>query len=113
MLRQYAYHDDLTGLFNRRYLQESVVSPAAIFLFDLDYFKNINDTVHISYNSYWICRKKTIDELKRQMIESELRYSGKIIETRWGNRNEKIMDYNGRIYYGRNAYIFSVWQKSR
>jgi diguanylate cyclase (GGDEF)-like protein len=44
ILRYYAYHDDLTKLFNRRYLLENVVSPAAIYLFDLDYFKNINDT---------------------------------------------------------------------
>jgi diguanylate cyclase (GGDEF)-like protein/PAS domain S-box-containing protein len=44
LLRHYAYHDDLTRLFNRRYLLESTLSPSAIFLLDLDYFKNINDT---------------------------------------------------------------------
>lgn len=44
ILRYYAYHDDLTKLFNRRHLLENVVSPSAIYLFDLDYFKNINDT---------------------------------------------------------------------
>lgn len=43
-LRYYAYHDDLTKLFNRRHLFENVVNPASIYLLDLDYFKNINDT---------------------------------------------------------------------
>ncbi|WP_424769260.1 putative bifunctional diguanylate cyclase/phosphodiesterase [Paenibacillus sp. sgz302251] len=44
MLRYYAYHDDLTKLYNRRFLLENIVEPAAVFLFDLDNFKNINDT---------------------------------------------------------------------
>ncbi|MCZ8517169.1 EAL domain-containing protein [Paenibacillus filicis] len=44
LLREYAYHDDLTGLYNRRYLLEHVSRPYAVHLFDLDHFKNINDT---------------------------------------------------------------------
>lgn len=44
MLRYFANHDDLTNLFNRRYLLENVALPASIHLLDLDYFKNINDT---------------------------------------------------------------------
>jgi diguanylate cyclase (GGDEF)-like protein/PAS domain S-box-containing protein len=43
-LYHYAYQDDLCNLYNRRYLLEHVSEPATIFLLDLDYFKNINDT---------------------------------------------------------------------
>ncbi|MFC5530516.1 putative bifunctional diguanylate cyclase/phosphodiesterase [Cohnella yongneupensis] len=39
-----AYHDDLTQLYNRRYLFESFRDLESIYLFDLDYFKKINDT---------------------------------------------------------------------
>lgn len=45
LLYQYAYLDELTELHNRRYLFEYVVNPIAISLLDLDYFKNINDTL--------------------------------------------------------------------
>lgn len=54
-LRQAAYHDSLTGLRNRHALGEDVErvlncrsgksSPPALFLFDLDRFKYINDTM--------------------------------------------------------------------
>ncbi|SDX98151.1 PAS domain S-box-containing protein/diguanylate cyclase (GGDEF) domain-containing protein [Paenibacillus sp. CF384] len=44
LLFHYAYHDDRTKLYNRRYLMEKMVSAEALFLLDLDYFKNINDT---------------------------------------------------------------------
>lgn len=43
MLYHYAYHDDLSKLYNRRFLLEHVHKPAIIYLLDLDYFKNIND----------------------------------------------------------------------
>lgn len=39
-----AYHDELTQLFNRRYLFENADGVDSLFLFDLDYFKKINDT---------------------------------------------------------------------
>ncbi|RAP73582.1 putative bifunctional diguanylate cyclase/phosphodiesterase [Paenibacillus montanisoli] len=44
LLFDYAYHDDLTKLYNRRFLLEKMKGTEALFLFDLDYFKNINDT---------------------------------------------------------------------
>ncbi|CAH1201987.1 hypothetical protein PAECIP111891_01873 [Paenibacillus allorhizoplanae] len=44
ILYNYAYQDDLSNLFNRRYLLEHVVEPPTIYLMDLDNFKNINDT---------------------------------------------------------------------
>ncbi|OAS16108.1 putative bifunctional diguanylate cyclase/phosphodiesterase [Paenibacillus oryzisoli] len=44
ILYNYAYQDDLSNLFNRRYLLENVLEPPTIYLMDLDNFKNINDT---------------------------------------------------------------------
>jgi len=53
-LREEAIRDPLTGLFNRRYLEETLVREIgrahreeydiSFLLFDLDYFKNLNDT---------------------------------------------------------------------
>ena len=44
ILYNYAYQDDLSNLFNRRYLLEHLSEPSTIYLLDLDNFKNINDT---------------------------------------------------------------------
>ncbi|MFD0672197.1 putative bifunctional diguanylate cyclase/phosphodiesterase [Cohnella sp. GCM10027633] len=43
-LLHFAYRDDLTQLYNRRYLFENIANLESIYLFDLDYFKKINDT---------------------------------------------------------------------
>jgi diguanylate cyclase (GGDEF)-like protein len=53
-LRQEAVRDPLTGLFNRRHLNEMLPiefarakrsnAPLTIFLLDIDHFKNVNDT---------------------------------------------------------------------
>ncbi len=53
-LRDEAIHDSLTGLFNRRYLEESLPrelhrarrghSPLCLVMLDLDHFKQFNDT---------------------------------------------------------------------
>jgi diguanylate cyclase (GGDEF)-like protein len=52
-IQQQATHDELTGLFNRRYVMEALLEQAradrtregfCILLFDLDHFKRINDT---------------------------------------------------------------------
>ncbi|TYS00322.1 bifunctional diguanylate cyclase/phosphodiesterase [Rossellomorea vietnamensis] len=50
-LNYLAYHDSLTGLHNRTYMQESLSKktresklPFYVLLLDLDYFKHINDT---------------------------------------------------------------------
>jgi diguanylate cyclase (GGDEF)-like protein/PAS domain S-box-containing protein len=54
-LREQSTHDALTGLHNRRYLQESltdalalaetICSPVTVIMVDLDHFKAINDTI--------------------------------------------------------------------
>ncbi|MGL5097742.1 MAG: GGDEF domain-containing protein, partial [Planctomycetia bacterium] len=53
-LRDLVYRDDMTGLFNRRYLDESLKAAvvdaeekgtaAALILLDVDHFKKFNDT---------------------------------------------------------------------
>lgn len=53
-VREQAIHDALTGLFNRRYLEETLPrevassgrrnAPMSIILLDIDFFKTINDT---------------------------------------------------------------------
>ncbi len=53
-LRQESIHDQLTGIYNRRYMEEALKQavsnamrrelPISILLFDIDYFKRINDT---------------------------------------------------------------------
>jgi diguanylate cyclase (GGDEF)-like protein len=53
-LRHAAYHDSLTGLYNREYFQEAIdreilrgqryQHPLSLILFDIDQFKVINDT---------------------------------------------------------------------
>jgi len=42
-LRYYAYHDELTQLFNRRFLNEYILDEGILYLMDIDNFKNIND----------------------------------------------------------------------
>ncbi len=54
VLRQEAVHDPLTGLFNRRYMEEMLEGemrraqrnrqPISIIMLDIDHFKQVNDT---------------------------------------------------------------------
>lgn len=54
LLKEQAIRDPLTGLYNRRFLEETLIreldqsarthSPISVVLIDLDYFKRINDT---------------------------------------------------------------------
>lgn len=54
MLQRQAIRDPLTGLFNRRYMEESLelelqkatrnTSPLSVFMLDIDHFKDFNDT---------------------------------------------------------------------
>ncbi len=53
-LKELVYRDGLTGLYNHRYFQESLAneltrasryqSPVSLILFDIDFFKKVNDT---------------------------------------------------------------------
>ena len=54
-LEQMAQHDQLTGLYNRRWLDEAIEQRLskrrrrndqgfAVLMYDIDYFKNVNDT---------------------------------------------------------------------
>ena len=53
-LRELAFRDELTGLYNHRYYQEVIASelnrsirykhPLSLLLIDIDFFKNVNDT---------------------------------------------------------------------
>lgn len=57
-VREQAIHDAITGLFNRRYLEETLPrklaaakrrdAPLAVILLDVDHFKTINDTLRSS-----------------------------------------------------------------
>jgi diguanylate cyclase (GGDEF)-like protein len=69
LLREYAYHDDLTRLYNRRYLLEHVRRPAALYLFDIDHFKNINDT--LGHDTGDALLKEAAERLTRRFGSSE------------------------------------------
>jgi diguanylate cyclase (GGDEF)-like protein/PAS domain S-box-containing protein len=86
LLRQQSIRDHLTGLFNRRYLEETMVRelnrasrknlPVGLILADVDYFKRINDTYgHAAGDA--ILRK--LGEVLRENVRSEdvaSRYGG-------------------------------------
>lgn len=85
-LRTQSIRDPLTGLYNRRYMEESLqreISKArrqtttlALFMLDLDHFKQINDTYgHVTGD--WVLRK--LGEIIRHSIREEdiaCRYGG-------------------------------------
>lgn len=86
LLRQQSIRDHLTGLFNRRYLEETMVRelnrasrrnlPVGLIMADVDYFKQINDTYgHAAGDA--ILRK--LGEVLRENVRSEdvaSRYGG-------------------------------------
>lgn len=85
-LEQMAITDGLTGCFNRRYLlhqleQEVVTNirygiPFSIFLFDLDYFKSINDKYGHLVGDEVLC--STVDAVRRTLRHTDIlaRYGG-------------------------------------
>jgi diguanylate cyclase (GGDEF)-like protein/PAS domain S-box-containing protein len=85
-LRNQAIRDDLTNLFNRRYLEETLNlevsrskrqgSPLAIIMLDLDYFKEYNDTYgHHAGDELLMSLGALIQEMKREE-DIACRYGG-------------------------------------
>lgn len=86
-LRNQSIRDPLTGLFNRRYMEESLqreISKArryqatslALFMLDIDHFKQVNDR-HGHVTGDWVLRK--LGEIIRHNIREEdiaCRYGG-------------------------------------
>jgi len=85
ILTNKAYHDPLTGVFNRQFLHEFVAkwvlkgelasSYAGIILLDIDNFKNVNDT-------YGHLKGDEVLQILTRTIRQVLRNSDKIF--RWG-----------------------------
>jgi diguanylate cyclase (GGDEF)-like protein/PAS domain S-box-containing protein len=85
-LREQALRDSLTGLHNRRYLQETLEReftrasregyPVCLIMLDIDYFKNVNDTFgHIAGD---MVLNALADELRSQVRAGDIicRYGG-------------------------------------
>ena len=85
-LRAQAVVDELTGAYNRRFLGEQLKvrlgearrhkTPISLILFDLDYFKKVNDTYGHRFGDTVL--KGTADEARRQIREEDIlaRYGG-------------------------------------
>lgn len=87
VLQQYAQHDHLTGLFNRRYMDECLVSeitramqddfPLSVCLADIDYFKNYNDTQgHQAGDDCLRIVAKTLTSARLRSGDNVSRYGG-------------------------------------
>jgi diguanylate cyclase (GGDEF)-like protein len=98
-LEQMAVTDGLTGCFNRRYLlhqleQEVVTNirygiPFSIFLFDLDYFKSINDKYGHLIGDEVLC--STVDAVRRALRHTDMlaRYGGEEFTVYLPNTNRE------------------------
>lgn len=85
-LRDMAIQDALTGLYNRRYMQESLEReierahrqqhPIAVVMMDVDWFKKLNDTY--GHDAGDLMLKRIADQLKRfrSGIDVVCRYGG-------------------------------------
>ena len=85
-LRAQAVVDELTGAYNRRFLGEQLKvrlgearrhkTPISLILFDLDYFKKLNDTYGHRFGDTVL--KGTADQARRQIREEDIlaRYGG-------------------------------------
>jgi len=87
ILQQHAQHDHLTGLFNRRYMDECLSNaittaldeqfPLSVCLADIDYFKRYNDTY--GHQAGDECLRRVADALvaaRRQSEDNVSRYGG-------------------------------------
>ncbi|WP_144819315.1 diguanylate cyclase [Enterobacter sp. DE0047] len=87
ILQQHAQHDHLTGLFNRRYMDECLSNaithaleervPLSVCLADIDYFKRYNDTY--GHQAGDRCLRRVAEALvaaRRQSEDNVSRYGG-------------------------------------
>ncbi len=85
-LRDMAFRDGLTGLYNYRYFQELMdreVSratryhlPLSLILFDIDYFKRINDLYGHPIGDEVLCRLAKTVQTTMRMSDIAVRYGG-------------------------------------
>lgn len=86
-LNEIALHDSLTGLYNRRYLDEMLArivfqmhragEPVAFFMADLDFFKKYNDTYgHQMGDRALISFAEMLSGLMRRETDLVFRYGG-------------------------------------
>ena len=85
-LREQALHDPLTGLYNRRFLSETMEREIAIakrekkslsvIVMDLDYFKNINDTYGHQVGDQFLIEFATLLGSRIRKSDTAYRYGG-------------------------------------
>ena len=85
-IRQESIRDALTGLFNRRFMQESLIKetsrakrkgmPLAVVMFDLDHLKEINDTYGHSAGDEVLRNVSQAIKTKIRMGDIACRYGG-------------------------------------
>jgi len=85
-LQYYAEHDELTGLYNRRYLQKELGScfthskqrgkELCCILLDLDYFKKVNDSYGHAFGDMVLNRFARVLQKNRKGSDIVARYGG-------------------------------------
>jgi diguanylate cyclase (GGDEF)-like protein len=85
-LREQAIHDPLTGLYNRRYLEDSMIrelhraqrrnTPLCVAMLDIDHFKVINDTFGHAAGDALLAELGRILRVNLRMSDIACRYGG-------------------------------------
>jgi diguanylate cyclase (GGDEF)-like protein len=105
VLKQQSVRDPLTGLYNRRFLEESLArelaraqrtkSPLALIMADVDHFKRFNDTY--GHDAGDVVLREVAQVLKSQLRPSDIacRFGGEeftliLPESRLGGAREKV-----------------------
>ena len=108
-LRQKIIADELTGLYNRRFIEEKLpleiltsvqqMSPLSVIFSDLDYYKNVNDAFGHAAGDYVLCEfAKILSENIRKDSDWIARYGGEeFIIFLSGTGKEKAREIAERI----------------
>ncbi len=108
-LRQKIITDELTGLYNRRFIEEKLpveiltsvqqMSPLSVVFSDLDYYKNINDAFGHAAGDYILCEfAKILSKNIRKESDWIARYGGEeFIIFLSGAGKEKAIEIAERI----------------